>query len=77
MPRIRTNSLNKAAEKQTRAICLLSDGLKHTAMEISFRLRISDPRSTIRDIRNLGINVQDEWVNENGSRFKRYWINNY
>lgn len=74
MPRIRVNKINKAAEKQTQAICLLSDGLKHTAMEISFRLRISDPRSTIRDIRNLGINVQDEWVSQNGTRFKRYWI---
>lgn len=69
--------MNKAAEKQTKAICLLSDGYKHTAMDISFRLRISDPRATIRDIRNLGINVQDEWVMENGSRFKRYWINNF
>lgn len=77
MPRPRANKINKAAMKQARTIQLLADGTKHTAMEISFRLRISDPRSTIRDIRNLGINVQDEWVNENGSRFKRYWIKNH
>ena len=70
------NVLNKTAQKQAQAILLLSDGGKHTAMDLSFRCRISDPRSTIRDIRNRGIVVCDEWVEENGSRFKRYWIEN-
>ena len=72
----RVNKLNKSAQKQINAILLLSDGNKHTAMEISFRLHISDPRSTIRDIRERGIDVKDEWCEENGCRFKRYWIEN-
>lgn len=70
------NVLNKAAQKQAQAILLLADGQKHTAMDISFRCRISDPRSTIRDIRERGIEVKDEWVEIDGTRFKRYWIEN-
>lgn len=72
----RVNKLNKSAQKQTQAILLLSDGHKHTAMEVSFKCHISDPRSTIRDIRERGIDIKDEWVEENGSRFKHYWIEN-
>lgn len=76
MGSVRKNRLNKSANKQTRAILLLSDGYKHTAMELSFRCNIGDPRSVIRDIRKRGIVVRDEWVNDDGSRFKRYWIEN-
>ena len=68
------NVLNKATQKQVRAIMLLSDGGKHTVMEISFRCHIGDPRSTIRVIRERGIEVKDEWVEGDGSRYKRYWI---
>ena len=69
------NVLNKAAQKQEQALLLIADGQKHTSMDISFRCRISDPRSTIRDIRKLGSEVKDEWVEIDGTRFKRYWIN--
>lgn len=70
------NVISKAAQKQVRAIALLSDGGKHTVMEISFRCRIGDPRSVIRDIRERGIEVKDEWIEADGSRFKMYWIEN-
>ena len=66
--------LKKAAQKQLRAITLLSDGGKHTVMEIAFACRIGDPRSVIRNIRESGIEVKDEWVEGDGTRFKRYWI---
>ena len=33
-----------------------------------------DPRSTIRYIRKMGIDVADVWVHENKMRFKRYYI---
>lgn len=68
------NALSKATKKRLRAIELLSDGKKHTVMHIAFACRIGDPRSVIRDIRELGIEVKDEWVEADGSRFKRYWI---
>ena len=70
------NVLSKAAQKQVKAIMLLSDGSKHTVMEISFRCHIGDPRSVIRDIRNRGIEVKDEWVEGDETRYKRYWIEN-
>ena len=35
---------------------------------------IPDPRSTIRYIRKMGIDVADVWVHENKMRFKRYYI---
>jgi len=28
----------------------------------------------ISDLRDQGITIQDEWVKNNGKRFKRYWI---
>ena len=38
-------------------------------------LNIADPRSTIRDLRKLGIAVHDEWRDTiEGNRFKMYWI---
>lgn len=48
---------------------------KFSAGDISARLRVSDPRGHIRELRNKGITVQDEWCEglEN-VRFKRYWI---
>jgi hypothetical protein len=39
-------------------------------------LNIADPRSTIRDLRKLGVIVHDEWREAviEGNRFKMYWI---
>ena len=42
--------------------------------DIAERLNIPDPRSTIRYIRKMGIDVADVWVHENKMRFKRYYI---
>jgi hypothetical protein len=39
------------------------------------RLFIGDPRSTIRNLRDSGIDIKDEWVpSVNGGKYKRYWI---
>lgn len=44
-------------------------------MELSHALKISDPRSTIRDLRNSGISVGDVWCKTaDGKRYKRYFI---
>jgi hypothetical protein len=70
------NLMSKAARKQVQVILLLSDGHKYTVLDISFRCNIGDPRSVIRNIRNQGIEVKDEWVEADGGRYKRYWIEN-
>lgn len=59
---------------------LLMCGGKLATFDIAERLNIPDPRSTIRYLRNMGIDVSDVWVHErarhgsNLQRFKRYFI---
>ena len=48
---------------------------KFSAGDISARLRVSDPRGHIRDLREKGIAIKDEWCEGSfGVRYKRYWI---
>lgn len=62
-------------QKQTRVITLLSSGSRYSVIDIAIRLHIGDPRSVIRNIRNMGIEICDEWVEgTSGTRYKRYWI---
>lgn len=52
---------------------LLLDGVPRSAADITIALRVSDPRSAIRDMRKRGIAISDEWLpSKHGSRFKRY-----
>ena len=61
--------------KQMQLIALLRDGGKYSVVDIMNRLYIGDPRSTIRDLRNRGIEVKDvEVPSINGGKYKRYWI---
>ena len=60
---------------QQRVYDLLQSGKKYSVADISVALRLSDPRSCIRDLRAKGIDILDEWVlSEHGSKFKRYFI---
>lgn len=60
---------------QRRVFDLLSDGVPRSVADISVALRLSDPRSAIRDLRDMGISVCDEWHKSvHGGRFKRYFI---
>lgn len=69
------NSQISLAFHQRRVFNLLSDGVPRTVADISADLRLSDPRSVIRDLRLKGVAVSDFWVkSEYGSRFKRYFI---
>ena len=69
------NSQISLAFHQRRVFNLLSDGVPRTVADISADLRLSDPRSVIRDLRHKGVAVSDFWVKpEYGSRFKRYFI---
>lgn len=65
----------KLSFHQKRVYDLLSNGGQYSAADISTALRMSDPRSVIRDLRVKGVNIADEWFkSEHGGRFKRYFI---
>lgn len=57
------NSQISLAFHQRRVFNLLSDGIPRTIADISADLRLSDPRSVIRDLRHKGVVVSDFWVN--------------
>ena len=60
---------------QQRVYNLLQSGKKYSAADISVALRLSDPRSCIRDLRAKGIDILDEWVpSEHVSQFKLYFL---
>ena len=60
---------------QRRVLNLLSDGVPRSAADISIELHMSDPRSTIRELRAKGVLIADVWCNScHGGRFKRYFI---
>lgn len=66
---------NSLPYHQNRVFKLLSDGIPRSVADISIALRLSDPRGIIRDLRQKGIPVLDEWCDsKHGGRFKRYFI---
>lgn len=67
--------MKKVSVKSMQLLALLRDGGKHSVADIMNRLFIGDPRSTIRNLRNRGIEVKDvEVPSVNGGKYKRYWI---
>lgn len=60
---------------QAKVYMLLITGI-YSTLEICEKLRIADPRSAIRDLRNIGIAVGDVWERRTryNPRFKRYFI---
>jgi hypothetical protein len=63
----------KLSNRQKKIYDLLMAG-KHTVTQMTFETGFADPRSYIRELRNRGINVLDEWVRKDDVHFKRYWI---
>lgn len=55
---------------------LLSDGHAYSVTEIANALYIGDPRSSIRNLRNKGVNICDYWAQSQEGRYKRYYITN-
>ena len=49
-------------------------GGRYSVVEITKILNIPDPRSSIRDIRNTGINISDTWIKSVNSRYKVYFL---
>ena len=63
----------KLSNRQKKIYDLLMAG-KFSAADITIALGYCDPRSYIRELRNRGITVLDEWISKNGTHYKRYWI---
>ena len=57
-----------------RLFSMLLNGGRWATFDIAERLNIPDPRSTIRYVRAMGIDISDAWTHENHMRFKRYFI---
>lgn len=65
----------KLSFHQKRVYDLLSDGVHRSAADITNALGLSDPRSIIRDLRDKGVPISDEWRDAvHGGRFKRYFV---
>ena len=61
-------------EKHYKVKNLLETGAFST-LEISKKLQIADPRSSIRVLRSMGVPVQDYWLmNSEVVRYKKYFI---
>lgn len=46
-----------------------------SVVEITNKLRIADPRSSVRILRQMGVPVSDYWMTTSeGIRFKKYFI---
>lgn len=55
---------------------LLREGGKYSNIEMSSRLWLADPRSVIRNLRDKGLPIEDEWrKTSNGNRYKVYFLN--
>ena len=68
-------AVRKLTRQQQNLISLLRDGYHHSVFDIAKRCFIGDPRSTIRCLRDSGIDIKDEWVPSiNGGKYKKYWI---
>lgn len=63
----------KLSKRQRKVKELLSQR-KCSAADISIQLGYSDPRSYVRELREKGIVVLDEWEEKADTRFKRYFI---
>lgn len=63
----------KLSKRQKKVYDLLLTG-KHSVTDITIALGYGDPRSYIRDIREKGITVNDEWIEKGEVRYKVYWI---
>lgn len=64
---------NSLSSRQKNVFNLLCTG-KQSVTDITIALGYGDPRSYIRDIREKGIFVNDEWIEKGEVRYKVYWI---
>jgi hypothetical protein len=63
----------KLSKRQKKVYDLLLTG-KHSVTDITIALGYGDPRSYIRDLREKGITIYDQWVKKGDARYKIYWV---
>lgn len=61
------------SKRQKKVFNLLLTG-KHSVTDITVKTGYSDPRSYIRDLREKGITIYDQWVKKGDARYKIYWV---
>ncbi len=59
---------------KSRTLTALLAGRKMSVVELTTELRMPDPRSAIRYLRNAGVPISDVWVKSRYSRYKLYFI---
>lgn len=65
---------NSLSNRQKKVFDLLCTG-KQSVADITIALGYSDPRSYVRDLKEKGVEIRDEWIDAgDGVRFKRFWI---
>ena len=69
----RSKDIKQLSKRQRKVFDLLLSG-KHTVTQMTIKTGYSDIRSYIKEIRDKNIPVQDEWVQKDDIRYKRYWI---
>lgn len=73
---MRTNPQTPLTPKQRAIYNALAKGGKYSVTDLCFITHFSDPRGLIRDLRDKGVKILDEWrenATDNG-RYKVYWI---
>lgn len=66
-------NIPKLSRRQNNVYQMLRTG-KYSVTEITIHLGYSDPRSYIKSLRDKGIKILDEWVENGEVRFKKYYI---
>lgn len=61
---------------ESRVLNFLNQGGRYSAADISIGLHLSDPRSVIKRLRDVGIPIADEWCKctQSNGRYKKYFI---
>lgn len=69
-------TLSALPRKQRTLLNALADGGKYSVADLSIKTHQSDPRGRIRDLRQRGFNILDEWRNnaDEDGRYKVYWL---
>lgn len=70
-------TLQQLPKHQRAILRILSDGGKYSAADLTVRTHYCDPRGHIKELRDKGIDILDEWrQTDDGIRYKVYYLNN-
>lgn len=64
--------IKQLSKRQKKVFELLLTG-KYSVTDITIKLGYADPRSYVRTLRDKGIPINDQWVENGDVRYKIYW----